>query len=54
MLIWWLIRRRRLMLSTPNIPMLHNLARLLLKQKYFYECFNDNKPRGINDKFYEW
>jgi len=18
------------------------------------ECFNDNKPRGINDKFYEW
>jgi len=20
----------------------------------FDECFNDNKPRGINDKFYEW
>jgi len=20
----------------------------------FDECFNDNKPHGINDKFYEW
>jgi len=20
----------------------------------FDECLNDNKPRGINDKFYEW
>ena len=20
----------------------------------FDECFNDNKPRGINNKFYEW
>jgi len=25
-----------------------------LKQNLFDECFNDNKPYGINTKFYEW
>jgi len=26
----------------------------VLKQNIFDECFNDNKPYGINTKFYEW
>ena len=25
-----------------------------VEAKENYECFNDNKPHRINDKFYEW
>jgi len=42
--IWWCIWDLRLWLYVVFVE-----AKI-----FFHECFNDNKPRGINDKFYEW
>ena len=47
-------------LWTPNISWKYIINYVMTgchhcwSKNLFDECFNDNKPRGINDKFYEW
>jgi len=32
----------------------NSMLRTCWSKNLFDKCCNDNKPRGINDKFYEW
>ena len=43
------------LMMTPKSAMSHKrVGSRCWSKNLFDKCFNDNKPRGINDKFYEW